>query len=295
MGVDFLRFAPTVPCRFFAGRPDIVVPMIWYPCAEDAPDLPIPTAFGSSNWDATAWPHDYPVGETRRPRASDYNGQGVRPLATGTHYCGTPEEFADGLVYDPDAVPPPRRDDGLLLCCGPTISARGGAMGGGRSVLIYPRGGAMGSGRTHPLASRGGSMGSGRTHPLASRGGSMCGGFWDMIPYGPPNPDAGGTDCAHATVVVPDYALTTTYTGPSDQWWTVTGTSGGFTKVEVDAIDASQTILVYTGSCGGLTLVATLTTGSRVVLIPPGFSGDVFFTTGATGTASTITITVTTF
>lgn len=118
---------------------DVEVEILWYECQPDALDLPVPTRIVPRFWyesvrrQNTGGPVYTGVGEVwDAPRPNQWPAP--KPTAFGTHYCGTPEDFAEGCAYRPDLPPVERNQDGLPLCCGHAAVGQGGAMVGGTAV-----------------------------------------------------------------------------------------------------------------------------------------------------------------
>ena len=135
--VDFGRVPYRTSCRFFKDS-DVETDIIWYPALPNAPVLGFPSAISSLNWGVEERDIGvycgYRVGEV--PTAErKYTNQKPKPAARGGHVCGTPEDFADGAVYDPDAPPIPYRPDGLPQCC-----VDGGGVGLGWQAFPLLRG-----------------------------------------------------------------------------------------------------------------------------------------------------------
>lgn len=136
---DLIRRPYTTKMRPFKDS-DLEVDIVWYPAKPGAPCLAVPSVVCSLDW----WKHEselgiftgYKVGEVPdRPRT--YNGEKVKPLADGTHRCGTDEMFHDGAAFDPN-VNRPKRPDGLPTCCGDVVP---GVAVGGKAPTTWAYGG----------------------------------------------------------------------------------------------------------------------------------------------------------
>lgn len=108
--------------------------MVWYPALEGAPTLPFPTVFNSLEW------QPFPLNKTSAGEVPDvdrvFDAQGTKAGAKGIHQCGTPDEFLEGVVYDPDRVVQ-YNDDGLPVCCEGWVRGACGC-GVGGAVLVTP-------------------------------------------------------------------------------------------------------------------------------------------------------------
>lgn len=117
-------------CRFFNDS-DAEADIIWYPCHEDAEELPFETAIMQSVWDREG--DDYlptsGVGEVWGARHVTDNMQPV-PGARGQHQCGTASDFENGATFDPDTHVD-YRPDGLPTCCPGMVFT--GVVWGGRT------------------------------------------------------------------------------------------------------------------------------------------------------------------
>jgi hypothetical protein len=121
MVVDVLRSAYTTRCRFFRNSP-IQATIRWYRCQPGAQVMPGVHAFGSRNW-LTDHSTSFDIGEVAgAPRPWD---RGVTiPGATGTHRCGTADEWRNGVVYPPAHLSE-HDANGLSTCCpgaGPPVT-----------------------------------------------------------------------------------------------------------------------------------------------------------------------------
>lgn len=133
------RIPYTTRARLFRNS-EIEVDIQWYPVPMTNPRLGLPTTIISRIWQGT--PYDYAgtppypdtVGEVIGARHRPWPNVS-RPDATGERICGTEEDFVRGCVYDPDAPPVVRRDDGLPMCCGLGLIPMGGIGMGGEAPM----------------------------------------------------------------------------------------------------------------------------------------------------------------
>jgi len=112
--------------------------IIWFEAAPTARPLRRANAIMSSEWNAGRWDSldEVDVGEDpNAPRA--YNSRWRVLTALSDHVCGTPQEFEGNGTFDPDAVPPLRRPDGLPACCGWIQAGSGCACGTGTATVTY--------------------------------------------------------------------------------------------------------------------------------------------------------------
>lgn len=109
--------------RFFSSSTNgtdpttIQVKVRWYFCKPGARPLPFEYAMASNNWLKPEEAYGELLGEVY---GKDAWNRGDRPAnATGRHgWCGTLDQWQNGLRYDPDAPPTPTQPDGLPDCCG---------------------------------------------------------------------------------------------------------------------------------------------------------------------------------
>lgn len=129
--VDFIRTPYRIQARPFADSEE-TAEMVWYPALPDAPTLPYPTVFNSLHW------QPFPLNKTSPgevPGAEPVIApDGTKAGATGLHQCGTPDEFLEGVLYDPDAHVE-YNDDGLPVCCEGFVRGACGC-GVGGAVLV---------------------------------------------------------------------------------------------------------------------------------------------------------------
>ena len=108
----------TRPCQWFADRPDLIGEIKWRPALPDADVLPYASAFLAKEWDR--WGYQAPpLGEVYGTPMLYYPGVAI-PGSLGTHVCGTAEQFAGGVMYDP-TINVRRVSSGLPVCCAPAI------------------------------------------------------------------------------------------------------------------------------------------------------------------------------
>jgi hypothetical protein len=149
-GMDWLNGGFLERMHPYIDRPEEYAIVRWYPCAEGVPFYPGPQCFPSSIYGPQPWETPFPGAEWERPRTKI--PAVVNPFARGSLTCGTPEEFRDGVVFDADWIPPPRRSDGLPACCGQIVDPRGGGMAGGAPDWIPPAIPVIPGGLTCPFA-----------------------------------------------------------------------------------------------------------------------------------------------
>lgn len=120
--VDLARKEYRTKCRFFKDNP-LEVTIRWRRAAPNAPTLGFPTAFMNAEWldEGYDQPQLAQVGEVV-PADRPYVFGGELVGLDYQHVCGTPEQFLNGVEYDPD------RDvvydeQGLPLCCNAPIVA----------------------------------------------------------------------------------------------------------------------------------------------------------------------------
>jgi hypothetical protein len=110
-----LRSCYSTTARFFADRPDIVLPITWYFCPPGAKVAPGPHRFGSLNWLGDKKTPS-PIGEVvgaKRPWSNGATPAG----ALGVAPCQDVEAFHDGVPYVPSANYP--IVNGVKACCLP--------------------------------------------------------------------------------------------------------------------------------------------------------------------------------
>jgi hypothetical protein len=78
---------------------------------------------------------DVPVGEVLQ--ADPYFTVGPPRPGRTTHQCGTPEDFAEGGLYDPAQPPVVYTGSGFPVCCDPVPTVLGGGAGGGLATVVY--------------------------------------------------------------------------------------------------------------------------------------------------------------
>ena len=107
--------------RFFRDN-DTLVTVRWFRVPVGTPFLPFYTRFASGNWSSDRMPWDGPGEVEFAPRPWS-NGKTPATADAGAHICGTPEEWAEGLTWDPDAPPVLYDRWGMPLCCFPPAPA----------------------------------------------------------------------------------------------------------------------------------------------------------------------------
>lgn len=107
----------------------------WYFCEPGAQLLPFPTIFASTVWNDVYENAEQNIGEVpRQGTAKFYNGKA--PLgASGQHYCGTPADFQQPKVWNPNAPFARRGFSGLPACCA-RVTTAAIAFVGGRSFAV---------------------------------------------------------------------------------------------------------------------------------------------------------------
>lgn len=127
--VDFARKEYRTKCRFFKDS-DLEVDIHWYRAAPDAPMLGMPTAFMDADWldELYDQPQLAEVGEVV-PADRPYAFKGPPFGLDYEHVCGTADEFANGVEFDPD-----RHvlydEQGLPLCCNAPVVPQMGVVVG---------------------------------------------------------------------------------------------------------------------------------------------------------------------
>ncbi len=280
MAVEMLRTGFTQRVRPFRDRPDLEVNLVWYPALPTAKALPFATAMNSNLFNGDWWSREGPgpVGYVGTP-----NWEGKKIGAHGQYPCMSPEEAADGWLYDPDADCT-RRIDGLLECCGLIIVPHGGGRVGGGGRAIIPHGGGRASGRQVLWQHLGGGLASGRQAlwqhlggGLASGrqalgqhfGGGLASGFADLEPEPFCEQIQGATTCAGSTVIFPFVGEHCLLTRPSgESWWRYALDSGGSFTVELlDPIPPGLEMTLYTGVCLSRTERAVLNDSNRTASV----------------------------
>lgn len=127
--VEWGRHRYRTECRFFRDS-DVTATIVWYPCHEDAEELPYDHPILQSVWDREG--DDYlPRSGVGEVWGSPHVTDNMRPVpgARGQHLCGTEQDFEFGAAFDPDADVQ-YRPDGLPVCCPGFVPA--GLLWGGR-------------------------------------------------------------------------------------------------------------------------------------------------------------------
>lgn len=133
---EFMRRPYSTTARMFRNS-DEEVDFVWYPALPSAPPLPFPSIFLDPVWQDDYYSLDDGPGLILEDNIRA-NWQKPKPLATGTHHCGTEQDFLEGGIYDPDLPPVPYRDNWLPLCCpGEERAGSGGAAMGGHVDYVY--------------------------------------------------------------------------------------------------------------------------------------------------------------
>ncbi len=111
--MEMLRVTYRSQMRPYRDRPDVTVAGRWQFCPEGALPLPFPHLFGSARMLPNT-PADADLGETTD------RGTAVRSRTsssyTGLHFCGTAEQWQDGVYYA-DRGTTPVDVDGIPVCC----------------------------------------------------------------------------------------------------------------------------------------------------------------------------------
>lgn len=113
--MDFIRRSYSVQVKPWRNSSQSVL-FHWRPAAPNAEYLPVPSCINSRNWDANPW-RELDVGEISDTAKFEYttpipgSGQG--------HYCGTPDQWLNGDVYDPSLPPVTYNPQNLPACCEP--------------------------------------------------------------------------------------------------------------------------------------------------------------------------------
>jgi len=115
MCVDIIRTAYTREVSFFKNRPDIKVRVRWYRCKDTAKNFPAYTRFASGDWayEKADWPGVGEVLDSKRV----WNNGATPATANGQNFCGTLQEFAEGLEYPPGGPPVLYDANGIPTCC----------------------------------------------------------------------------------------------------------------------------------------------------------------------------------
>lgn len=181
--VDFVKRPFTTKAQFFRNS-DAVANLVFYPCREDAPALGFPSVFLGFPGDYPPWPDD-PVGPEITASITN-NYQKVKLGAMGQHFCGTPEDFLLGGIYDPTLPPVVYLPNGLPICCNGGVVGFGGGVGGGSATwvstpLAVGYGGGVGGGSADVIHSpvflaSGGGVGGGRSPFIWSASVAVAGG-----------------------------------------------------------------------------------------------------------------------
>lgn len=124
-----MRSGYTAEVRPFVDS-DVTAKIKWVRCNPGVPVLGIPNRINPLRWEGFPYLAGG-VGEVfNEPQPFD-PGRPI-PGALGVKVCGTPEEFAGGAVYDPDATPVGYSPEGLAQCC---ASPPGGVVLGGSAYV----------------------------------------------------------------------------------------------------------------------------------------------------------------
>ena len=141
--MDYLRSCYRSRMRLYSDRPDILTPGRWHFCPPGAIVAP-PSVFFSRRWDDHVYGDDA-LGEVQQRYYRYYEGV-TDPRLTGTHYCGDPSVWLEGIPY---AARPGLELDatGMPLCCSALPAAPGGVVLGGLGswpgVRVTYQGGAV--------------------------------------------------------------------------------------------------------------------------------------------------------
>jgi hypothetical protein len=112
--VEYLRESIADHFRPFRDNP-LVVKRKWFRVPEGTPFLPFPTAFYSGRWEP--FPERPRAVGVVYPLTPEYLKPQTLTGFTYKHYCGTPEDFARGAVFDPNENQ--QYDaDWIPTCCG---------------------------------------------------------------------------------------------------------------------------------------------------------------------------------
>ena len=147
--VDMVRRPYRVACRPWRNS-ELEVTLHWYVTNPANGTLPYPCRINSLDWRPDNI-NPAPVGEVSFADRIFDGWDNVAVPMKGDHICGTRDDFVNGGVYDPDAVPLERDIDGIPTCCRPPI---GGVVLGGEAVLAEPielGGGGVALGGSAPL------------------------------------------------------------------------------------------------------------------------------------------------
>jgi len=225
---------------------DLVVPIRWYKVPMGTPFLPFPSRIVSLDWVAEPWTATG-VGEVfLAPRKfATWNSPHVPP---GGHFCGTPQDFAEGGLFQPLDPLVGYTAGGLPTCCGDNIGVQ---VGGG--LFVQAGGVLVGGGQlVEPIA--GGVLVGGASSP-ATAGGVLVGGDWGEVP--PP-----GTDCVTAGEILFDTDYERTVFAGTDQWFKlpVVATTYHLTMTNVDP-EGDVEFALWGGVCPGSLTPIALTHG----------------------------------
>jgi hypothetical protein len=163
MAVTMLNQAYTARVRPFRDS-SVEVTIRWYRCPEGAKELPFlsciqPLLWAKNPWRVTGPGEVYPV---KRGASGGAAPKGV----TGQSWCGSPEDFLLGGLYQPSRPPVRYTADGAALCC---LTFLGGIVWGGTAPTA-PNPGAVVWGGTAPA--------------VGTTGGIVWGGAQSMGPFG---------------------------------------------------------------------------------------------------------------
>lgn len=128
-----MRLGYKTDCRFFRDRPEIVTRIKWIRAQPTAKVLGFPSVINNRMMDAFPYEND-DIGEVWGAKHSPVTQKPI-PGALGDHVCGTPGDFAEGAIYNPDLPPVVYTTTGLPVCCNPVVIGKGGIGFGGKS---YP-------------------------------------------------------------------------------------------------------------------------------------------------------------
>ena len=92
--MDYLRSCYRSRMRLYSDRPDILTPGRWHFCPPGAIVAP-PSVFFSRRWDDHVYGDDA-LGEVQQRYYRYYEGV-TDPRLTGTHYCGDPSVWLEGI------------------------------------------------------------------------------------------------------------------------------------------------------------------------------------------------------
>lgn len=130
--------------RFYRDRPDVIVPGRWYFCPPGAKALPFFQRFDTYRTDPGPFPIDPLIGEV-----PVYGGKARNEILAGydgQHWCGSLEDWQQGLDYSRRGSAPVDQE-GVPLCCSTYQAPPGGGSAYGTGYTSEVGGGSVSTGQ----------------------------------------------------------------------------------------------------------------------------------------------------